>query len=120
MRSLSSRILSQSCLVSMAYRMYLGMDAPSPIRFYYPWSGQYTPFEAQRITAEFEVLEVKRLELPDDKVFVNLDRYGNSSAATIPMAVDEARRSGRVGPGSVVAMAAFGSGITYGAAVLRL
>jgi 3-oxoacyl-[acyl-carrier-protein] synthase-3 len=62
----------------------------------------------------------KRLGVPEDKVFINLDRYGNTSAATIPMALDEARRTGRVGPGSVVAMAAFGSGITYGAAVIRL
>jgi 3-oxoacyl-[acyl-carrier-protein] synthase III len=62
----------------------------------------------------------KRLGLAEDKVFVNVDRYGNTSAATIPIAIDEVRRTGRVGPGSVLAMAAFGSGVTYGAAVMRL
>jgi 3-oxoacyl-[acyl-carrier-protein] synthase-3 len=62
----------------------------------------------------------KRLEVPEERVFVNVDRYGNTSAATIPIAIDEARRAGRVGPGSIVAMAAFGAGATWGAAVLRL
>jgi 3-oxoacyl-[acyl-carrier-protein] synthase-3 len=62
----------------------------------------------------------KRLEVPEDRVYVNVDRYGNTSAATIPVAIDEARRSGRIGPGSVVAVAAFGSGATWGAAVVRL
>ena len=62
----------------------------------------------------------KRLELPEEKVFVNVERYGNTSSATIPIAIDEARRSGRIGPGSCVAMASFGSGATWGAAVVRL
>ena len=62
----------------------------------------------------------KRLEVSEDKVYVNLDRYGNTSAATIPIAIDEALRAGRIGPGSCVAMAAFGSGATWGAAVVRL
>lgn len=62
----------------------------------------------------------KRLEVPEDRVYVNVDRYGNTSAATIPIAIDEARRSGRVGPGSLVLMASFGSGATWGAALLRL
>jgi 3-oxoacyl-[acyl-carrier-protein] synthase-3 len=62
----------------------------------------------------------KRLEVPEERVYVNVDRYGNTSAATIPIAIDEARRSGRIGPGSLVAAAAFGSGATWGAAVLRL
>lgn len=62
----------------------------------------------------------KRLEVPDERVYVNVDRYGNTSAATIPIAIDEARRAGRIGPGSLVVMAAFGSGATWGAAVVRL
>ena len=62
----------------------------------------------------------KRLEVPEERVYVNVDRYGNTSAATIPIAIDEARRSGRVGPGSLVVVAAFGSGATWGAAVVRL
>jgi 3-oxoacyl-[acyl-carrier-protein] synthase-3 len=63
---------------------------------------------------------VKRLGLPPEKAYVNLNRYGNTSAASVPMALDEARREGRIGPGSVVAVVAFGGGFTYGAAVLKL
>jgi 3-oxoacyl-[acyl-carrier-protein] synthase-3 len=62
----------------------------------------------------------KRLEVPEERVFINLDRYGNTSAATIPVAIDEARRDGRIGPGSIVLMTAFGSGATWGAALVRL
>jgi 3-oxoacyl-[acyl-carrier-protein] synthase III len=62
----------------------------------------------------------KRIEVPDDRLYLNLDRYGNTSAATIPIAIDEARRSGRIGPGSIVVTTAFGSGVTWGAAVIRL
>jgi 3-oxoacyl-[acyl-carrier-protein] synthase-3 len=62
----------------------------------------------------------KRIEIPEEKVFVNVHRYGNTSAATIPIAIHEAQRTGRIGPGSCVAMAAFGSGATWGAAVVRL
>ena len=62
----------------------------------------------------------KRLEVPEDRVYVNVDRYGNTSAATIPIAIDEARRTGRVGPGSLLVVASFGSGVTWGAAVVRL
>lgn len=62
----------------------------------------------------------KRLEVPEDRVYVNVDRYGNTSAATIPIAIDEVRRTGRVGPGALLLMASFGSGATWGAAVVRL
>ena len=55
-----------------------------------------------------------------ERVCVNVDRYGNTSAASIPIALDEARREGRVGPGSTICVVAFGGGFTYGAAVLRL
>ncbi len=50
---------------------------------------------------------------------VNLDRYGNISAATIPVALQEAREAGRVTKGDHILMAAFGAGLTYAAAVLR-
>jgi len=59
------------------------------------------------------------LKLPMDKFFVNLDRYGNTSSATIPLALDEARRSGRVKPGDLTLLVAFGAGLTYGAALVR-
>ncbi len=54
-----------------------------------------------------------------DRVYVNLDRYGNMSSATIPVALDEAREQGLVGPGSTVLTAAFGAGLTWGAMIWR-
>ncbi|HET9038752.1 MAG TPA: 3-oxoacyl-[acyl-carrier-protein] synthase III C-terminal domain-containing protein [Gemmatimonadales bacterium] len=50
---------------------------------------------------------------------VNVDRYGNTSSASIPLALDQALGEGRVGPGSVVLLVAFGAGFTWGSAVLR-
>jgi 3-oxoacyl-[acyl-carrier-protein] synthase III len=59
------------------------------------------------------------LELPLDRFFVNVDRYGNTSAASIPIALDEARRSGRIKPGDLTLLVAFGAGLTYGSALIR-
>lgn len=59
------------------------------------------------------------LELPPDRFFVNLDRYGNTSAASIPLALDEAHRAGRIRRGDLVLLVAFGAGLTYGSALLR-
>ena len=62
---------------------------------------------------------VKRLGISPDKVVVNLDRYGNMSAASIPVALDEAVKSGRINYGDVLVMVGFGAGLTWGAAVLK-
>ena len=59
------------------------------------------------------------LELPMARFFVNLDRYGNTSAASIPIALDEARRAGRINPGDLTLLVAFGAGLTYGSALIR-
>jgi 3-oxoacyl-[acyl-carrier-protein] synthase-3 len=59
------------------------------------------------------------LELPSDRFFVNLERYGNTSAASIPLALDEARRSGRIKTGDTTLFVAFGAGLTYGSALVR-
>jgi 3-oxoacyl-[acyl-carrier-protein] synthase III len=58
--------------------------------------------------------------IPMDKVFVNVDRYGNMSSASIPVALDEAREQGRASEGSLVLMVAFGAGFTWAANVVRL
>ncbi len=60
------------------------------------------------------------LGIPSEHVILNLDRYGNTSAASIPIALDEAMRSGTLGPGDHVVMAAFGGGLTWGGALLSL
>ncbi len=59
------------------------------------------------------------LELPLDRFVINLDRYGNTSAASIPLALDEARRAGRLRPGDLMLLLAFGAGLTYGSALIR-
>lgn len=59
------------------------------------------------------------LELPMDRFFVNVDRYGNTSAASIPLALDEARKAGRIKAGDLTLLVSFGAGLTYGSALLR-
>ena len=59
----------------------------------------------------------EKLGLPADRVFINLDRYGNTSAASIPVALCEAFEEGRVNQGDIVAMCAFGAGLCWAAAV---
>jgi 3-oxoacyl-[acyl-carrier-protein] synthase-3 len=61
-----------------------------------------------------------KLGLSEDQVAVNIDRYGNTSAASIPLALDEAWRAGRVSRGDWVLLAGFGGGLTWGTALLRL
>jgi 3-oxoacyl-[acyl-carrier-protein] synthase-3 len=63
---------------------------------------------------------MERLEMPAEKAFVNIDRYGNTSAASIPIALDEAWRAGRVHPGDNVVFVAFGAGLTWANAVLKV
>jgi 3-oxoacyl-[acyl-carrier-protein] synthase-3 len=62
---------------------------------------------------------VKRLGIDPEKVVVNLDRYGNMSAASIPVALDEAARQGRLKYGDILVMVGFGAGLSWGAAVLK-
>jgi 3-oxoacyl-[acyl-carrier-protein] synthase-3 len=61
----------------------------------------------------------RSLELPDAKVFNNIQRYGNTTAATIPIALDEARKAGRVKEGDLVCFVGLGAGFHWGAALLR-
>ena len=60
-----------------------------------------------------------RLGLPPEKVMLNLDQYGNTSAASIPIALDEAVRQGRIKEGSLVMLGAFGAGLTWASALIR-
>ncbi len=65
--------------------------------------------------ANIRILEFlrDRLALPEDKVFINIHKYGNTSAASIPIALDEANRQGRLRPGDKVLMISFGGGFTW-------
>jgi 3-oxoacyl-[acyl-carrier-protein] synthase-3 len=71
--------------------------------------------------ANIRIIEAlaKRMKVPMDKVYVNIDRYGNTSAASVPIALDEARRNGRIREGSNTLLVAFGAGFTWGSAVIK-
>jgi 3-oxoacyl-[acyl-carrier-protein] synthase-3 len=60
-----------------------------------------------------------RLNIPIEKFFVNLDRYGNTSAAAVAIALDEANRSGRIKPGDYVLLVVFGGGLTWASTVIE-
>jgi 3-oxoacyl-[acyl-carrier-protein] synthase-3 len=71
--------------------------------------------------ANIRIIEAtaKHANIPLDKVYVNVDRYGNTSAASVPIALDEAIETGRIRDGSTVLLVAFGAGFTWGAMVIR-
>ncbi|WP_124727636.1 beta-ketoacyl-ACP synthase III [Staphylospora marina] len=62
---------------------------------------------------------IKRFGLTEDKVVINLDRYGNMSSASIPVALNEAVRDGRIKKGDTLVLCGFGGGLTWGAAVMK-
>ena len=71
--------------------------------------------------ANLRIIEAtaKRLEMPMDRVVVTVDRHGNTSSGSVPLALDEAVRSGRIERGQLVLLEAFGGGFTWGSALLR-
>jgi len=70
--------------------------------------------------ANLRIIEAvrERLDFPSEKVVINIQRYGNTSSASIPISLDEAVRGGRVKPGDRIGFVAFGGGVTWGAAVM--
>ena len=71
--------------------------------------------------ANIRIIEAvaKRLKLPPEKVYVNIHKYGNTSAATIPIALCEAVQEGRIKRGDLLVVDAFGAGLTWGAMAIR-
>jgi 3-oxoacyl-[acyl-carrier-protein] synthase III len=71
--------------------------------------------------ANIRIIEaaVKRFGLTEDKVIVNVDRYGNMSSASVPVALDEAVRQGRIDKGDMLVLCGFGGGLAWGTAILR-
>lgn len=59
------------------------------------------------------------MQLRDDQVFNNIQKYGNTTAASIPIALAEAKQAGRVKEGDLICLAAFGSGFTWASALIR-
>ncbi len=79
------------------------------VSFYIPHQANYRIIEAS----------ARRFGLPMDRVYVNIDRYGNTSAASVPVALHEAHQAGRIKAGDVLLLVAFGGGLTWGASVIR-
>ena len=71
--------------------------------------------------ANLRIIEAigERLGIPREKVFVNVDRYGNTSAAAVAIALDEANRSGRIKSGDYVLMVVFGGGLTWASTIVE-
>lgn len=61
----------------------------------------------------------ENLKIPQEKIFINIEKYGNTSAASIPLALDEALKVGRIKKGDLILMVAFGGGLTWGSALIR-
>ena len=72
--------------------------------------------------ANLRMLEavIEQVGIPTERVFVNVENYGNMASACLPVAVDEARKSGRVAEGNLVMLVAFGSGFVWGSALMRM
>lgn len=84
----------------------------------------YSPADVDLLVphqANLRIIEAtaKRLDIPMEKVFTNIHKYGNTSAASVPLALDEARRTGRLHEGDLVLMVVFGGGLTWGAALVK-
>ena len=60
-----------------------------------------------------------RLKIPGEKILSNLEKYGNTSAATIPLVMDEAIRNNRIKQNDIIATSGFGAGLSWGAALIR-
>lgn len=76
----------------------------------------FIPHQANRRILE---ATAKRIKLNDDQVFINVHKYGNTSGATIPVAMDEANRAGQLKSGDIVLLTAFGGGFTWGSNLIR-
>ncbi len=76
-------------------------------------------FISHQMNARIIESAAKRLNLPDEKVFININEYGNTSAASVPIAFDDCARKGKIERGDIVILVAFGAGLTWGASVIE-
>lgn len=99
------RAFTEVCLEAMEHN---GLT-PEDIRLFIPHQANIRIIDAV----------ARRLNLPMEKVLVTIHKYGNTSSASIPIALDEAVRQGRIRPGDRIILAAFGGGLTWGATAIR-
>jgi 3-oxoacyl-[acyl-carrier-protein] synthase-3 len=76
-------------------------------------------FISHQMNARIIESAAKRLNLPDEKVYININEYGNTSAASVPIAFDECVRKGAIKRGDIIILVAFGAGLTWGANVIE-
>lgn len=116
------------------YRPYLQMNGQEVFRFSVRVMGDAAAAAVEKAGLTFDDIDMliphqanvriidaaaRRLALPREKVWVNLDRYGNTSAATIPIALYEAAEAGKLEEGDNLVLVAFGGGLTWAAGVVR-
>jgi 3-oxoacyl-[acyl-carrier-protein] synthase-3 len=82
-------------------------------------AGDVDLFIAHQANLRINELVARQLGLREDQVYNNIERFGNTTAATIPIAIDECARSGRLSRGDLLVLTGFGSGFTWGSAVIR-
>ncbi|MFO0926813.1 MAG: beta-ketoacyl-ACP synthase III [Gemmataceae bacterium] len=99
------------CLIALVQEMLTSVSFPTGDRVF------LVPHQVNQRILDAALPE---LAIPPDRVIVNLDRYGNTSAASVPVALDEACRGRMVGPGDHLLLVAFGGGMTWGGTVLSL
>ena len=85
---------------------------------------QMSPSQVNHVIAHqanIRIIEsvMQRLEIPIEKCWLNISKYGNTSSASVPMTLDEANRAGRLKPGDVIVMMAIGAGVAWGSALVR-
>jgi len=134
LRGGGSRIPACSVNPALNGHLHLTMNGPEVFRFATRKMGQVSKEVIDKAGLQIEDIELfvphqanlriiqsatKYLDLPEDRVFVNLDKYGNTSAASVPIALCEALENGRIGPGDHVAMVAFGAGLTWAGTVIQ-
>ena len=113
---------------------FIHMDGPEVYKFAVKVMGQTAEKALERAgidKSEIDILvphqaniriiqsAAKRLDLPMEKVFVNIDKYANTSGASIPIALDEAHREGRIKRGDIVVLTGFGAGLTWAGMVMK-
>jgi 3-oxoacyl-[acyl-carrier-protein] synthase-3 len=97
------------CASSLQQALQESDIAPSDLEIVIPHQANLRIIDAVR----------ERLGMPLEKVVVNIERYGNTSSASIPISLDEQVRAGKVKKGDALGFVAFGGGVTWGAAVIR-
>jgi 3-oxoacyl-[acyl-carrier-protein] synthase-3 len=104
--------------VNAVEKMPQALDAAMKLAGVTPEQVDFTIFHQANIRIIQYI--AKKFNIPDEKNIINIQRYGNTSAATIPIAFTEAVESGKIKKGNIVAFSAFGGGMTWGGAVVRV